>query len=93
MRQGGSCQGKKPKQEYHRQCGEQKQPLCRFVDFYLVLNQGDNCDDGQDEIHGIVVEKFAGKFSTYIIKGGFCKKADPVAVKTETDEIVLVIPV
>ena len=93
MRQSGSCQGEIPKQEYHWQCGEQKQAFCGFVNVYFFLNQCNDCNDGQDGIHGIVVEKFAGKFSTYIIKGGFRKKADPVAVKTETDEIVLVIPV
>ena len=93
MRQSGSCQGKKPKHEYHWQGGEQKQPFCGSVDFYLILNQGDDRNDGQDEIHGIVVEKLTGKFGAYIIKGGFCKKADAVAMESETNEIVLIIPV
>ena len=92
MGQCRACEGEK--QEYHnqRQRDAQDKALLGFLKVESLFEGCNDCDDGQHEVDGVVVEKLACQFGG---EGTEIEAAqpDPLAMETETDEIVVDVPV
>ena len=93
MGQGGARQREKQENRDEGQSGAEDEPLrgLDYADFSFK-----SCNDrnyGQNEIHGVVVEKLARDFGSQGGKVELPEQTNAVAMESKTDEMVLNIPI
>ena len=63
-----------------------------FFDAVFPFENCNDCDDGQNEVDGIVVEKLTGDFSAESTEIEFVS-ANTSPMEVETDEVILKVPI
>ena len=92
MRQCRAGEGEKQEDHNQRQRNAQDEPLRGFIKVEPLFDGCNYCDNGQNEVDGIVVEKFACDFSAESAEIEFVS-ANTSTMETETDEVVLEVPI
>ena len=66
--------------------------MSRFFDVDFPFESCNDCDDGQNEVDGIVIEEFACNFGSESTEIEFVS-ANTSTMEVETDEVILKVPI
>ena len=92
MRQGGAGEGEKQEDRNQRRGDTQDEALRGFFKVESLFEGCNDSDDGQHEVDWVVVEEFAYDFCSESAEIEFVS-ANTSPMETETDEVVLDIPI
>ena len=91
MRQGGASEGENQEDQNQRQRNAQEEPLRGFLKVEPLFEGCNDSDNGQHEVDGIVVEKFACDFGSESAEIEFVS-ANTCPMETETDKVIFKVP-
>ena len=92
MRQCRAGEGEKQEDHNQRQRNAKDEPLRGFIKVEPLFDGCNYCDNGQNEVDGVVVEKLTSDFCSESAEIEFVS-AYASTMETEADEVILKVPI